>query len=410
MRTGTRHGLLGWLLWTVALAGCADDDPNALPPTAASNIQFPTALAPAQQPLVLLILDSSGSMERRVGCSCESVSCSECLPDCALSQRSRWLDVLEVLTGSFQRYACSAEPRPREDDSAYDRDYGIPHVQLAADTQQAQDGVLSRFGAQARFAVATLDSTGSYGHDALVGLSSFDWQRSRGALGMYSYAGAAGERTKKARVRPDGSVVGKLFFPGASEPYLIDTGLRSSDAGDGALIVPSMDDAASSTRTTIAQQLRNVRPFGGSPLAAALDDAYFALTHLSARQAAPHTYVVLITDGPADDDFRRLPSPGCDCADEAECGEDPISMSCPYPLPAQAATHLRCGFSNTACDGPVDAVHVIGLSSLESPARAELDAIAAAGGSDAARFAADASELRTRMDELLQGVLRDATR
>ena len=85
-------------------------------------------------------------------------------------------------------------------------------------------------------------------------------------------------------------------------------------------------------------------------------------------------------------------------------------MSCPFPLPAQAATHLRCGFSNTACEGPVDAVHVLGLSSLLEPARIELDAIAAAGGSEAARFAADANELRARMDELLQSVLRDATR
>jgi len=85
MRSGTRHGLFGWLMCMVALAGCADDDPGALPPTAASNIDLPGALAPEQQPLVLLILDSSGSMERRFGCSCESVSCSECLPDCTLS-------------------------------------------------------------------------------------------------------------------------------------------------------------------------------------------------------------------------------------------------------------------------------------------------------------------------------------
>ena len=410
MRTGMRYVLYRWLLLAVALAGCADDDPMALPPTAASELAIPAELAPDQQPLVLLVLDSSGSMERRLGCTCESVSCSECLPDCDAAQRSRWLDVLEVLTGSFQGFACSTEPRPREDASAYDRDYGIPHVQLGASTQQAQDGLLARFGAQVRFGVATLDSTGSYGHDELVGVSSFNWQKSRGALGLYSYAGATSDRPQRPRARPDGSVVGKLFFPGASEPYLIDTGLRSPDADEGALIIPSMDDAVATAHAAIAQQLRNVRAFGGSPLAAALDDAYFALTRLAPRQRAPHTYVVLVTDGPADDDFRKSPSPGCACSSQAECGEDPISMSCPFPLPAQAATHLRCGFSNTACEGPVDAVHVLGLSSLLEPARIELDAIAAAGGSEAARFAADANELRARMDELLQSVLRDATR
>jgi len=403
---------LYWLLWAAAAcAGCADDDAQAfdLPPTAASTLGLPDPLPREQQPLVLLILDSSGSMERRLGCGCESASCVECLPDCGAGQRSRWLDVLEALTGSYEDYACSRQPRPGGEEGGYDRDYGIPHVQLAAETRQRADGLLDRVGSHARFAVATLDSARSYGRDELVGMRGFDWQKSRGAFGMYSYAGAQSARMQKPRVREDGSVVGKLFFPGASEPFLIDTGLRSADASEGALIIPSLDDAPANVRATIAQQLRNVRAYGGSPLAAALDDAQFALTHLSPRQAAPRTYVVLITDGPADDDFRQLPSPGCACASPQECGEDPASMSCPYPLPADAAAQLHCGFSNAACDGAAEAVYVLGLGTAEAAEREALSALAAAGGSVSARFAADASELRTRLDELLQAILRDAS-
>ena len=412
MRRGTLPALSRWLLCAAAaLAGCADDDPNALdplPPTAASELGLPEPRPRTEQPLVLLIVDSSGSMERRLGCSCVTPGCAECLPDCAAGERSRYLDVLETLTGSFQGYACSAEPRPRDGDGSYDRDYGLPHVQLGESTRQAADGLLDRLGGHVRFGVATLDSVRSYGAESLVGLSSFDWQRSKGPAGMYSYAGASAARPTRPRLRPDGSTVGKLFFPGASEPYLIDTGLRSPAASEGALLLPGLDDAPAELRTSIARQLRAVRPYGGSPLSAALDDAYFALTQLGPRQAAPHSYVVLLSDGPADDDFRQLPSPGCACASEAECGESPAAMSCPYPLPDAAAAHLRCGFSDAACDGPVDAVYVLGLGPTDGAERQALDGIAAAGGSDSARIALDAGELRARLDEITLALLRDS--
>src|SRR5262245_13877789 len=65
--------------------------------------------AEAQKPAtsVLLLVDSSGSMEFK-----PDGDFPTCTPgSTSLSQKSRWIDLVEVLTGEFEGYSCWAQPR-----------------------------------------------------------------------------------------------------------------------------------------------------------------------------------------------------------------------------------------------------------------------------------------------------------
>jgi len=67
---------------------------------AQSEVQKPS-------PNVLLLVDSSGSMEFKTDGDFPT-----CTPgNTALSQKSRWIDLVEVLTGEFEGYSCWAQPR-----------------------------------------------------------------------------------------------------------------------------------------------------------------------------------------------------------------------------------------------------------------------------------------------------------
>jgi hypothetical protein len=394
------------ILLAGALSACADEDSQIDPNTPLAEIRFdvPAPVPESEQPRVLLLLDTSGSMQWREGCPCSTPSCSECLPSCESGERSRWHGLIEALTGSFARASCEAKPRSADADFSYDRNYAIPNVELTGELEQRDDGLLSRFGSYVRFGLATFDSTTAYGSDELVSEAAFEWSKSRRAAGMNSYAGADPERRERARVRADGSVVGRVYYPASAGPFLIDTGIRSESASEGALVLPNADEDRSTRHARITEQLFGVRPFGTSPIAAALDDMYFALRRNT--DSVARDYVVLITDGPSDDDFRKFPLPGCDCDSLDTCGgEDPSTMSCPYPLAKDAARYLRCGFSEERCDGPATQLFVVALASPDDAARNELEAIAAAGGSGGTRFVTGLGQLNDALDDVLTRIV-----
>jgi hypothetical protein len=190
---------------------------------------------------------------------------------------------------------------------------------------------------------------------------------------------------------------------------LIDTGIRSKAASEGALILPSADEDRATRHARIHQQLMGVRPFGTSPVAAAFDDVYFAFE--DNPESTTRNYVVLITDGLADDDFRGYPVPGCACDAPDTCaGEDPSAMSCPYPLPADAARYLRCGYSDDRCAGPVAQLFVVAQAAANDALRRELDAIAAAGGSDGPRFVEGLGQLNDALDDVLTRIVLATSR
>lgn len=408
MRANTRFELCVQTIAVLLFGACADDDPGTDPdaPLGALRFDVPAPLPEAEQPRVLLLLDSSASMQWREGCACSTAACTECLPDCASGERSRWHGLLEALTGSFASATCETEVRSAErPEFSYDRNYPVPNVRLTS-VDQRGDGLLTRYGNYVRFGLASFDSVPAYGAETLVAESTFDWDQSRKAEGMSSYAGVDPDRTGNPRVRADGSVVGRVFYPASAGPFLIDTGIRSQYASEGALVLPREDEDRYARHGRILKQLFGVRPFGTSPIAAALDDVYFALRR--SPQSTPG-YVVLITDSAPDDDFRSFPSPGCDCSSWETCGENPSAMSCPYPLPADAARHLRCGFSDNRCDGPATRLFVIALAEPGEPLRGELDPIAAAGGSDATRFVSGLSELNNALDSVLMRIVQETS-
>ena len=192
----------------------------------------------------------------------------------------------------------------------------------------------------------------------------------------------------------------------------MDTGIQSADATGGALFYgPGPATICASVTSAQEANLRAVRPFGRTPIAAALDDLYYYFAEdpngaPARRHSLPVRYVILITDGYPDDDYRTYPSPGCACATPEACGgEDPALMHCPYPTAADSAQHLRCGFDGSGCQGPVDKLFVVGYSiGTDAQTLGQLNAIAAAGGSDSARNAQGPVELRAALNAILEEI------
>jgi hypothetical protein len=355
-------------------------------------------------PLVMLLVDTSGSMSDMPGCACASpTDCANCTPDCSSGEQNRWFTLVAALTGSYSGFACEAVSRTAEN-GAYDQPYLIPNYVLAPSASQRGDGLIDAFGARIQFGLATFDAQYTYrGSSDLLAPTDFDFSKSEGMDGMFSYAGGT---QSGPRQRPDGTTVGLSFYPGCTVPFYVDSGIRSASATDGALTVPSRDLSPSLRSQQLWDQLRRARLYGGTPIAAALDDLYFFFTEDPAGLAMPSIrkrHVVLITDGVSDRDFRDL---RCECNGGAECVVGLNRLTCPYPTAADAAAHLRCGFDAAACAGPIDAVHIIGLSIASDTNQADLDAVAAAGGTTHARFANDQPELRSALRAVFEEILK----
>lgn len=371
------------------------------------------ACALAMQPLVLLVVDSSGSMERKHGCECMTAGCLECLPDCAAGERSRWIDLVEVLGGSLEGYGCEALERTEQNGATFDLGYFTPHH--APRGTPGDDGVLDLYRERVRFGLATFDGMDTYvGATSQVPMEVFDLDRSGAVEGLWSY------NPIRALGLPlytdEGGLVGEVYYPGCASGYYMDTGIRGPDAAQGGLVIASGSDSLA-VNDRIQAELLVTRPFGGTPIAAAFDDLYYFLAFdpraQAERVAATPRHVVLITDGEPDADYRHH---GCDCAvsgdpaDPLRCGGDPSNprhdpalMTCPYPTAEEAARVLRCGHGD-GCDGPADAVHVISYETDEW-AQARLDEMAIeGGGADHARRATSPEELRMQLAAVLDEI------
>lgn len=364
------------------------------------------------QPLVMLLVDSSGSQERKWDCSCTTPACDECLPDCTNGERSRWIGMLEALTGTFRGFNCQALERTAANGSTYDLGYYLPHI-APKSSGQDEDGVLDLYAKRLRFGMATFDTWDSYvGAPPLVSVTDFDFSKSVTVDGLWSYNP---ERALRMPLRrPDGSRIGQIKYPNSTTSYYMDTGIRGPQATEGAVLVASGDVDALAVNARIQASLQQVRPYGGTPIAAAFDDLYYYLWGDLAMQGeranATRRDLVLITDGYPDDDYRSY---GCDCAttespsDPTYCGgppNDPSMIHCPYPTPEQTAHTLRCG-SDEACDGGVvERVYVVGFAIDDADTQKRLDAIAQEGGSTAAHMAPDPQSLRSELQTIFEEI------
>jgi hypothetical protein len=390
---------------TAAQDAGSTSTPNTEPNTEPTALAAANQVLPAGAPLVMLLADTSGSMERLPDCTCSTPGCDECLPDCATSQTNRWQQLLGTLTGSFAEFGCESLSRTADNGATYDLSYVIPYSRPSAVTRQRSDGVIDAYASRIRFGTATFDARATYsGLPDLQPLAAFDFMASDAVAGAFSYAGT---RAGGTRIRPDGTGVGEIVYPSVMQPYFEDKGVQNTRASAGALLVAAADQPVASNAARLKANLRDVRPFGGTPIAAALDDLFYFFAEDPAgepRMASERRYVILVTDGTPEDNYRLFPSPGCGCKTPEECaGEDPARMRCPYPAAVEAARHLHCGFDPAFCEGPIDKLYIIGFV-VDAAARAELDELAAAGGSDHARSASSQPELQAALRSVLEEI------
>lgn len=419
---------LGWavLLWAIAAPSSAQN-PDV------RNIQ----------PFVMLVVDSSGSMEAKPACACNSdTDCSNCEPDCTLAndvngeppklfgrerKKNRWAVTLEALTGKFENFQCNAIPRTELNGMTYDVNYNVKYHQpwdcsgggaeevcdYPGTTTQKQDGILDTYSGTLQFGLMTFDGDYTYkSAPQLINWASFDQPRSESIDGMWSHGGLP----KKFR------------YPTCPEYYYVDSGARSSIATEGGLIslnsCPSPPCDAGALNQAIQSALLRTRPYGGTPIAASLDDLY---THLKSEMDDPFKtcrkrYGLLITDGKPDPDFRDL---NCDCGEgmKADCPDDPADpdllpnneeYNCPYEKPEVLAKKLVQGAGLEPKQ--LERLFVLGMSVSDSSARAALNDIASNGGNpqradgDYALFADDPAVMRSNLDAVFSSLLKPSSR
>jgi len=362
-------------------------------------------------PYIMLVVDTSGSMERQAICKCETASCAECLPRCSMGnvggiappeKMNRWAVTLEALTGTFNNFECDPIERTAANGMTYDEEYSFPYFQpwrcggstagtpCAFDSPQAllsqeRNGILDLNVSGIRFGLMTFDGVSAYGRVVQLKDEDFLDARSRSIEGLWSYGGR------------------KMFrYPGCADEYFMDTGARSNVATEGALI--SLESCSGPVGTPaceawctacpgnqdtvnrdIQESLLATRPFGSTPIAAALDDLryHFSEDLSDAFKSCRHRYGILITDGRPDDDYRFA---GCDCVKEGNCPvkvpaytEDDVE--CPYPLPETAAQTLVEGIGSEPA--MLERLYVLGLAvSDDNVATDRLEKIADSGCTD----------------------------
>ncbi|MDD9943718.1 MAG: PilC/PilY family type IV pilus protein, partial [Myxococcales bacterium] len=410
------------------------------------------------RPFMMLVVDTSGSMERKPQCACQTPSCSECLPDCGAAndisgssppgKKNRWAVTLEALTGTFNDFECEPLPRIPDNGMTYDLGYYLPYHQpwhcsgtdtackatvspTTALVSQNPDGILDTYVTRVRFGLMTFDGWDTYlGQGPLIYEQDYQWSLAEAEGGLWSYGSYTD--TGVEITRKDGSVPGRFHYPNCEFDYQMDTGARGPQAAEGKLL--SLNSCASPPcdpvviNTEIQTALLDTRPYGGTPIAAALDDLYYHLSSDLNDQygSCRGRYGMLITDGYPDDDYRAF---GCDCTQNSDpgapgyCGggasNDPSLLFCPYPKPEEVAYDLITGRgdSMTQDNPPLEKLFVVGLSIADDAVRDTLNTIAMEGGSDLipdtgdyALFVDDIAQLKTALDGIVAGTLEPISR
>ena len=326
-------------------------------------IALPLLAAPARAdapapvpPVVLLALDTSGSMEyaltvvdpNATSDATPSDSQFAYLPSCGgtTDGKSRYVVAQEVLTGSFQNYHCTYNYRTAPPDR---EDYGyiIPHVEPHG--SQAGDGLIDVVGSRFKFGVMTFDVNPGVGTDA---------------EGGYSYGD-----------EPLPNYGAKNEGPGG----------HGHNALGGRFVPPEPTDVPSAilhVNADVKDSIHGAVPYGGTPLAPFLHDARYFFTHDPSQQAYDSSTgigdpylacrtrsVVLVSDG------------------RANLGEgtDAYAVSTEY-----ARQLFQSGIR----------VYVIGFA-LPPGVANQMNAIAQAGGTSTAFIADNQAQLISSLSQIL---------
>ncbi len=352
----------------------------------ASSRGFAQAEAQKPAPNVLLLVDSSGSMEFKTNGQFPS-----CTPGNTLaSEKSRWIELVEVLTGNFNNYSCWAQSRSstafRTEFSLggvapYDYGYVNPYHRALSGNCVYGPGVAPPLNAPYSWPTGAVNkfplSSGVVDHSQ-PGCAAFS-QTSEGLLDVYKDLVRFGLMTFDARVSSGTGVASGAAnyttgFDGNWSYYLgsavtghpgncpddppQEVGARNAAAPpwEGRMIpfgAPNSTAAENSARNAQIQEvLLSTRPYGATPIAGQLDDALkFLWSDTTAdplnstlefgptndpNWRAPNcrkTILILLTDGEPNLDLR----PFC----EAVATPTQTAGRCPYLKPAQIVAELR---------------------------------------------------------------------
>ncbi|MBL8678343.1 MAG: hypothetical protein JNK05_04215 [Myxococcales bacterium] len=370
------------------------------------------------RPNVLVLLDNSGSMEWRNGVQNDQCfggdggSCNRCVlpggtevPQCsalcpANQQRNRWVTAVEVLTGDIQNYTCRERNRDNSSVFDYDYNYVIPYHEplsngvplSAAGAAQAANGLLDTYIERLRFGFMTFDNDYCNGLTASYGQFSYaqDRQyRARGCMDAPVTLNIGGRRASSNLAMDP--VAGGLISVGPPDADIAQMG--QINARIQATITGYRDPMTSAT-------IPAIRPFGGTPIAAMLEDAnYYWSTHQDVRPPStaggmtsgdPYfncrpRYNILITDGKPNMDFGVSDPSGPIC--------DDANGYCPYQRPALTALQMAA----TGAGAPNVKTWVVAFNAMDTSTVAALTAISSAG-SGRLLLANDAPSLRSALD------------
>jgi type IV pilus assembly protein PilY1 len=315
-------------------------------------------------PNVLILLDTSGSMERFPNGKLPTVTSMA-----TSNEKTRWVQALEVLGGSIDNFALLHQPRTGADftneyglggQSPYDIDYFLPHYRAlsnncaigssslsttktwpadwttwgtssfgfrqwsgaslgtigscgATDYKTDGLGILDTFRDQARFGLMTFDTTqnpktgwNGTSHDAVAGMTGA-WSYFPGWDGSGTYSPTYGWPAGCSLV--DSPLANHVQELGARNP--------SAPPWEGPMVPFATDDSTTALRGVndrIRYAMLAARPYGATPIAPMLADAQYYLwgdpkgPKIDPLGTCRGNFVILITDGFPTSDLR----PNCE--------------------------------------------------------------------------------------------------
>jgi type IV pilus assembly protein PilY1 len=420
-------------------------------------------------PNVLLLVDTSGSMDYKTN--------SNSFPAChyagsvttgtATSERSRWIELVEVLTGSINNYDCQRLDRNSSlfkseyslgAVNPYDFLYANPYHRPSSNGCVAGPGTLdptnpALFPAGAikyhpfdntlttcsNFSQASDGILDAFLPDVRFGLMTFDTEPrpAKDMSGLWSYFLSAGKQGEPL---------------GCITPQDQEVGVRNTDAPpwEGRAVGfgnPALGSTDYKSRNAMIQQvLLATRPYGATPIAGMLDDArtYF----LSDNNADPldgsfkfgpqsdpakdcrHKSIVLLSDGQPNMDLRPFCEPaGCPYDKAEDIAQDLKSKGIELYVIGFALSSVTVAGSPRACSSflatDFDESNGMGICKQNPNDQAiqaccALNRIAAAGGHAPtspddpdwrrARFADNRDELRSALSQAIGSNFKSTTR
>lgn len=303
------------------------------------------------RPDVVLLLDTSGSMEWKHD-NYTYPNCTGQYRPNSPDEKNRWIDIVEILTGTFNNYACRVERR--DDPRRIDYGYFIPHFRpicvgyyhegdplpYSDPNCQQQDGLLDLYRVKIKFGLMTFDSNPDPSEN-IQGMWSYgptkDFQN-----GNCSYRWNVGAKRYEQTNYPNRCVLDRgsadIFrqYYGQElghdiEGELISVGYEGNNMDVGYLL--------DLINTWLQYEILSIRPFWATPLSAMLDDAeYYFAHHVDVRPIneggcdcyfeCRKRFVILLTDGMPNMDGR----PRCT-----------LGVNCPYDFPENEAGDLWQG-------------------------------------------------------------------